>query len=366
LKFSKNDTNAIKGIAIILMFFHHCFLDSRRWAAVPYSMLDEVKKITYFPVSFAPFSEKTIVYMASFSKICVPIFVFLTGYGMAVSYQLRKNNSQKYVWNRIVSLMTGFWFVFIITQILCVFTGRYNLIYGKGLVGIIRFIVDGMGLANLFKMPSFNSTWWYMSLAIVLIFIFPTVYRWIQKEDWIVLVTAIILPRALHITTLASDDFLRYFLAYLMGMYFQKRNLLVKIKQFMVGKNKIIKGVIALLLLVLIIKCRQNAYIGWKYLDIWEGVAATYVIIISYVYILNWRYVCRMFQKLGEHSMNMFLIHTFYRDVFFHRFTYSFHNWALIVLVLLVISFLSSVVLEKLKDIIQYQKFPGYLKALIE
>lgn len=367
MRFRKEDTNAIKGIAIILMFFHHCFLSPERWATVPYSQLDEVSHITYFPISFAPFSQHIITYLASFSKVCVPIFVFLTGYGLMASYKVKSANvtEGKFIWNRLISMMSGFWFIFVVVQILSILTGRFQLIYDKGLPAIVRFVVDGMGMANLLNLPTFNSTWWYMSLALVLVFVFPMMYRWMQKEQWLVLVLVILVPRALNITTLGSDDFLRYVLAYVLGMYFSKQDLLVKIKVFLLEGKKLqiaIKFVIMLIGLGLIIKCRQNAFIGWKFLDIWEGVAATYVIIISYVYIVHWKIICKFMEILGKYSMDMFLIHTFYRDIFFHEFTYSFGNWFLILVVLLVISFVSSVLLEQLKKILKYQRFVEFLK----
>lgn len=41
MKFTKTNTLQIKGIAIVLMLFHHCFLNAERWATVPYEMLSD-------------------------------------------------------------------------------------------------------------------------------------------------------------------------------------------------------------------------------------------------------------------------------------------------------------------------------------
>ena len=49
----------------------------------------------------------------------------------------------------------------------------------------------------------------------------------------------------------------------------------------------------------------------------WDGFAAMYVIVISYIYILNGKWIVKGLGFLGKHSMNIFLIHSFYRDVFF-------------------------------------------------
>ena len=78
--FSKKDTNIIKGIAILFLMFHHCFLSGDRYRNLQ--------------VVFSPFSESIVNYIAAFLKICVPIFVFLTAYGITISlkkqYQLSK------------------------------------------------------------------------------------------------------------------------------------------------------------------------------------------------------------------------------------------------------------------------------------
>ena len=39
MKFTKEHTMQMKGIAIIILLFHHCFLNAQRWATVPYEKL---------------------------------------------------------------------------------------------------------------------------------------------------------------------------------------------------------------------------------------------------------------------------------------------------------------------------------------
>lgn len=105
--FSKKDTNIIKGIAILFLMFHHCFLSGDRYRNLQ--------------VVFSPFSESIVNYIAAFLKICVPIFVFLTAYGITISlkkqYQLSKlkyDNISEYVKHRFFNLYIGWIFVFFI------------------------------------------------------------------------------------------------------------------------------------------------------------------------------------------------------------------------------------------------------------
>lgn len=368
MKFTKEHTMQMKGIAIIILLFHHCFLNAQRWATVPYEKLATTKGWGYYPISFAPFSSHTIQYLASFSKICVAMFVFMTGYGMWVSYesQKKKTTMSNYIKKRMVTLMTGFLIIFVVTEVLAIPTGRFIEVYGHDFRSVVYMIIDALGLAKLLGTPLFCLTWWYMSLAIVLIMIFPFVHSIMEKYQWVVVVASIIVPRACGFGQ--STDLFRYLLAYTLGMYFAQHDLLARIKEKFMEQNvagKLLSLIVSLIGLAVIIKCRQNAWIGWKYLDFWDGFAAMYVIIISYIYILNGKWIVKGLGFLGKHSMNIFLIHSFYRDVFFHKFTYSFYYAWLDYIVLMAISLVTSIVLEWFKKLIRYEKFIEWVKRLV-
>lgn len=368
MKFTKEHTMQMKGIAIIILLFHHCFLNTQRWATVPYEKLATTKGWGYYPISFAPFSSHTIQYLASFSKICVAMFVFMTGYGMWVSYesQKKKTTMSNYIKKRMVTLMTGFLIIFVVTEILAIPTGRFIEVYGHDFRSVVYMIIDALGLAKLLGTPLFCLTWWYMSLAIVLIMIFPFVHSIMEKYQWVVVVASIIVPRACGFGQ--STDLFRYLLAYTLGMYFAQHDLLARIKEKFMEQNvagKLLSLIVSLIGLAIIIKCRQNAWIGWKYLDFWDGFAAMYVIVISYIYILNGKWIVKGLGFLGKHSMNIFLIHSFYRDVFFHEFTYSFYYAWLDYIVLMAISLVTSIVLEWFKKLIRYEKFIDWVKRLV-
>ena len=368
MKFTKEHTMQMKGIAIIILLFHHCFLNAQRWATVPYEKLATTKGWGYYPISFAPFSSHTIQYLASFSKICVAMFVFMTGYGMWVSYesQKKKTTMSNYIKKRMVTLMTGFLIIFVVTEILAIPTGRFIEVYGHDFRSVVYMIIDALGLAKLLGTPLFCLTWWYMSLAIVLIMIFPFIHSIMEKYQWVVVVASIIVPRACGFGQ--STDLFRYLLAYTLGMYFAQHDLLARIKEKFMEQNvvgKLLSLIVSLIGLAVIIKCRQNAWIGWKYLDFWDGFAAMYVIVLSYIYILNGKWIVKGLGFLGKHSMNIFLIHSFYRDVFFHKFTYSFYYAWLDYIVLMAISLVTSIVLEWFKKLIRYEKFIDWVKRLV-
>ena len=175
--FTKNDTQVMKGIAIILMFFHHNFLDAERYKG--------------YVVNFWPFSETTVNSVTLSFKICVGIFVFLSAYGITLGmknknaeYKFTAKETSRMVCNRYLKLMGGYLFIFAFVQIYSVIAGfhRYHVMYGKGAKSVFYFLIDGLGLAELFGTPTFNATWWYMSFAILLVFIMPLLVQWYKKQ----------------------------------------------------------------------------------------------------------------------------------------------------------------------------------------
>ena len=80
IQFSKKDTNIVKGVAILAMLFHHCYVTEVSFKA--------------HGVSFAPFSKGTVVSLALWSKVCVGIFVFLSAYGITLALKRLYDNGQ--------------------------------------------------------------------------------------------------------------------------------------------------------------------------------------------------------------------------------------------------------------------------------
>ncbi len=71
-------------------------------------------------------------------------------------------------------------------------------------------------------------------------------------------------------------------------------------------------------------------------------------------FIINIPLVSSILKLLGKHSMNIFLIHTFIRAIYLSDFIYSFYHFILITGVLLLVSLGSSILIEKIKEIIKY------------
>lgn len=352
MKFTKNDTLCMKGIAILMMFFHHNYLGPDRW-------LNSL-------ISFFPFTQKQIIYIAKFLKICVGMFVFLTGYGMLASVKDKKLDNKKmrkYTLMRYLSMMMGFWLIFIFVHIIsAMFTNRFTQIYGKGWYSIIYFLIDGMGLAHLFHTPIFCATWWYMSMATMLILLFPIFKKLLEKYQGILLILSVFLPKALN---LPYAELLRWLFCYILGMYMAEHNLIAKMKEKFLSFGIIKKSIIFIIMtfgILVVIIFRQSNGFGIRFLYLWEGIAPAYMIIYVYLFIMWIKPLTAVLCFLGKHSMNMFLVHTMFRQIYFHDFMYSFYSMWLDYIVLILVSVSVSIIIEWIKKIIRFQEITEYVK----
>lgn len=189
---TKQDSAALKGIAILLMIFHHCFLDPSRFAG--------------HIVSFAPFSQSAIVSLSYFSKICVGIFAFISGYGLYLS-AVKQPRSAKAVsgWtvSRLIKTMSGYWLVYILALITTwIYADLPIKTYctNGNIRGLLYGALDFLGVASLFKTPTMNSTWWYMGAAVLFIVLVPLFIRITEKFGYTGLcILIIMLPRLLKV-----------------------------------------------------------------------------------------------------------------------------------------------------------------------
>lgn len=92
----KEDSAWLKGIAVLLMLWHHLFAFPER--IVP-------------PASYLPLLAGVDVegLVAQFGKICVPVFLFLSGYGVA---HIARSDARHHV-ERALAFLKIYWFYFV-------------------------------------------------------------------------------------------------------------------------------------------------------------------------------------------------------------------------------------------------------------
>ncbi len=343
LNFSVKDTNIVKGIAICWMLFHHCFLSADRYAG--------------FTLSFAPFTEGQIQTIAKFGKICVAIFIFLSAYGMMKSfsekYSRDSKGTERFMLRRYLKMMSGFWPVYVVAVIGCAIFAPAShgviVTYGTGAKGVINALVDLSGLSYLFSGPSLIHTWWYLSLAIVLILLFPLFVTGYRKMGWLFAVLMTFLPYFVGSGDL-SENLWRWLAVAVWGIVCADLRVFERIKGIFLswGKGPYMLCAVGLCILwVPMLYLRKN-FVG-EMATVVDSVIVVFIVLFGYVVLAAIPGINSIFAFLGKHSMNIFLIHTFIRTTWFKSWTYSFGNVFLIWLMLLLESLAFSVLLEWVK-----------------
>lgn len=350
---TKNDSLCLKGVAILIMLFHHLFLERERYGA--------------FPVSFWPLDESSVVAIANLCKICVSIFAFITGYGLLKSISrtpIDRNSIVKWNFKRLFKTMSGYYLIyilsFVITQCIDGHPFKTYKFSDSILRGIIYMITDFLGLSNLFSYPSLNSTWWYMSTAIIFVLLVPVFYIVSKKAGYLPVVSVIvILPRILKIGYPGGINPYTFILALVFGMIFADYNIFEKISN-KAPKNKVIGSIASLLFWGITAGLICYAYTELDRNKAWEfkyAVTPVFVICFFRYCIVRIPVIKQILAFLGKHSMTIFLTHTFIRYNYLNDFVYSFSNFIKIYAVLFVLSIALAVVIDTAKQLIKFDRF---------
>ena len=363
VEFSKNNTLALKGIAIIMMMFHHCFR--------------KVELIENYKISFFPLNQEFVINISLVFKICVSIFIFITGYGLTLS--LKKLNSEynwtnkelfKWTINRLIKTLSGFWVVAIISYLICqIIDGTTkDIFFQDGIAyGIFKMLINFLGLSKIFKINDFNSTWWYMSLAILFILSMPIFIKLFKKYNYInVLLFVIFIPRIMTCEFIINS-YITFLFPLLIGIIFAEKDLVVKFANFKINNNNyynkilkfIIETIVVIFMYILSVNMPDNLFWEMKF-----GIIPVFLICYLYEFFIDIPILKHILQFLGKHSMNIFLIHEFIRTNYLTDYIYSYRNFIKIIFILILISLMLSILLEIFKKLIKYNKLIDKLNKI--
>lgn len=189
----KEDSAALKGLAVLLLIFHHC-----------YRLADRIER---YQVDLCGLTTEQLVAIAECCKICVAIFAFVSGYGLMYGYSAKMKNKKKYAvseWisGHLLSTMSGFWFTAAVSYLIYFGLGLKDpskwgeTFYERG----FAVFADILGISRLLETESLNGAWWYMSAAFVFIILLPLLDGTIEKFGGIFCIAVIFLLAAVPIS----------------------------------------------------------------------------------------------------------------------------------------------------------------------
>lgn len=345
LFFSRIDTKIIKGLAIILMLMHHLWAFPDRIAG---------GELKYF---LTINGQSILIFLGMFGKICVSIFFFVGGYGI---YKLSEKKEFN-IFNNIKKLFINYWKVFLIfIPIGFIFFSNQNAyceniaIYSKySSFNKYDLLNNFLGLSS-----SLNDEWWFLHSYLIAIITFPFIKKVFNNKStavniFIIIAYTILVSNVfpaigkikdlglLNNNILYSSFFLQsapYISCFWAGILLSKDDLMLKLKCKI---NETIKlNIFFDIIGILTIVYTRQFMFGATY----DIIYVPFLIVFFLDFINKFKLLKKIFEMLGNHSTNMWLIHSFlcYYFCFFVRIVVYFKWGVPCLFVLIVLSLLAS------------------------
>lgn len=328
MELTKNQIKITKGIAIIFMLLLHLFCTKA------YEGL-------YSPLIFIG-ETPLVYYIALFGDCCVAIYCFCSGYGLLISY---KNNKENYIKNnliRVFKLYINFWIIlFIFVVILGPIMGQ-----GESYPGYFRkFILTFTALD-----PAYNGAWWFFTTYIILVLISPIINKIVIKYNTILVVVisfifyVIAYVQRIKGVIVLDNNILNWFirqialfgtsqLPFIIGSVFANKKAYSKLDNIC---NKIkYKNILGILIIMLMIVA--HGIVQTLFVAVFTGI----VFICVFNLIDKSKWINSLFNYLGNHSTNIWLIHMFFYMIYFKNLVYG-AKYSFLIFVWLVILCLAS------------------------
>ena len=315
---TKNDTRVIKGAAVILMLMHHMWAFQERIADGGLKGLIPLGA-TYF-----------FVFIGHFGKICVPLFFFLSGYGLAKRYAGIKFDAL----GRIKKLYISYWKVFVIFipiafiffgnqgvyAVDASFCGRYNIFSVKELVLNFLAIFD-----------TYNYEWWFLRCYVLMILCFPLMRYAAGKcspaaKFLIILIITVLFGKVFpdiwyaflgeaRQGNLIYDSFFcmgePFYACFVMGVFCAGNDLLDKISAFLdrAGKHRTAVEILLILAVILFRQSFLRNYFDVLYVPL--------LCVILSDLARRFSILGKLFDAFGQESTNIWFIHSFFCYYFY-------------------------------------------------
>lgn len=341
--FSKEHSQIAKGVAILLMLYHHLFIIPDRISCGYQSLIDMI----------FPGAQITI---ATFSKLCVCIYVFLSGYGLYFSLKNETSilKSYKNVLFRAIKFMTTFIIIFFLFVPIGMFTGYFEF-NAKYLLGSLFGLCIG----------TYNNTWWFVNAYITLLFITPLFIYFVSNAKLYKKILVISTLPVLYVFIRIIIHFIgsniiidHYFwhlenlplvLSLFTGIVCAKFNIykvtithLQKITNKKTGTIILILVSVLIMILSIILRVKTVRNI----VDMrWDFIIAPLFVFSTATLIYNSKFK-NVFILLGNHSTNMWLTHAFLCYTYFQMLVFLPYYSELVFLWFILLTLLTSYIVN--------------------
>lgn len=333
MEISIQKSNQLKAVAALMMLCLHLFNRGYKGLFEPLVF-----------IGVQPLSH----YISLFCDACVPIFCFVSGYGLYFKFQKNPASYRKENTVRIKKLYINYWIILILFAVTLGF-----FLDKKGYPGsVTKFLLNFSALDN-----SYNSAWWFFLTYILLVASSAVLFRLMDRSSIVFLFSACLL-------------------IYLFAFYFRvyQPNLFGNILLNWMQRQLSLFGTSLLPFYIggLALKAKWNTKISQFFECIpYKNVVVAFCIFLLVVvhgFIPNFviapflampflflfvqlklpAYIDTTLDFIAPHATNLWLVHMFFYMVYFEKFIYSATYVLPIFLLLVCCSILSSIVINKI------------------
>lgn len=333
---TKEQTNILKGIAILMMLFLHLFNGS--------NLTDVCEPLLFI-------GSTPLVHIIS--KACNPvgIFLMLSGYGLSYTY-FRGKLSFTGQEHRLLKLYIHYWII------LLIFVSIGSFVRPEKYPGSLSDII--MNFTSISN--SYNSETWFLFPYALLSLTSVWIFKCIDKLGCVksIIITWILYMISCYITSRyiavnkAYTEWYTYIITYfnvlfsfVTGAVFHRQVEKGKGSIPFLHSHKLITFAILMTLIII------NFFIS--------SAATSYLFEFSYIFLLlhlSFNGITKRFLiAMGKQSMVMWLIHSFFCYHIFHDFIYGFRYPLVIYVVLIIISYVVSIPISYIAKLI-IQRIP--------
>ncbi len=336
--FSLNTSNSAKGIALLLLLWHHLFYEHSEY---PY----------------------LIFYSSQLAKVCVAIFLIISGYGLAQSIQRKPMGLWAFYKHRFSHIYLNYWYISIIFVPVAIY------FFNRPITGVfetkpyLKFFIQMLGYHMYFRdiLYGYNPTWWYISVIFGLYWLFPFMFTTVKRYGAFALVPALALLLAWQSEEIVIAILSFWIFPFMLGIYLALNNGFERISSIL-KRIGWLRYLVITVLIALIALLRHQLFFGFMLFGVtlipnWlDGFFGAVIILLVFELTQQFIIIEKGLTFLGKQLFNIFLFHTFIFYYFFPDFIYSFDHPVLSFLVLLVICVVISYILELTKKWIGFQK----------
>lgn len=339
--FSSKSSATVKGLAVIFLLIHH-LLNSK----YPFTSLLVGDEYDYL----AP--------LVSSAKVCVYLFLLISGYGLYLSYSKQEDSfdhTLRFVLRHIVKLYSMYWIIYIIFV-------PMGLLFGRSPADIYSSWTDAiwdiLGLAYLHGTPSIINTWWYNSMIILFYVAFPVAFFILRRLNGYTTLAGLALLSIMACLHYGWKVSLIYCVPFVIGMVCAKYQLFDRAKAFCseTRTRRFFKLLVYLSVLAAYEFYRFRVMLQNQFPYRLDWIQTLLWICLVYEYLPENGVCAKSLQLIGKHSGNIYLFHSFIYGLYAKDLLYSLKYPVLIVPTALISFVFVSILLEKVKQIIGYQK----------